>query len=193
MTHKQRQNLLQFLGYYVGAVDNLWGTMSRIAMEAFQRDQGLPVTGRGDNSTDAALLAAVAAWKSGKDINVPGTGDWWDEIEFFNRSEFKCTCGGRGCNGYPAEPRERLIRNAEAVRKHFGKPAIVSSGVRCQLRNSELPGSASNSLHLSGRAMDFGIPGVSAAQLEAYVKTLPEVHECYKIDESYVHMGVQKY
>lgn len=193
MTHKQRQNLLQFLGYYVGAVDNLWGTMSRIAMEAFQRDQGLPVTGRGDNSTDAALLAAVAAWKSGKDINVPGTGDWWDEIEFFNRSEFKCTCGGRGCNGYPAEPRERLIRNAEAARKHFGKPAIVSSGVRCQLRNSELPGSASNSLHLSGRAMDFGILGVSAAQLEAYVKTLPEVHEAYAIDGSYVHMGVEKY
>ena len=192
MTHKQRQNLLQFLGYDPGTPDNIWGDRSRRAMEAFQRDYGLPVTGAGNDTTDAALLDAVASWEPDRAEETTGD-DWWGEIEHFDRSEFKCTCGGRGCNGYPAEPRERLVRNADMARKHFGRPAIVSSGVRCQLRNSELPGSAANSLHLTGRAMDFAIPGVSSATLLAYVRTLPEVHEAYAIDDSSVHMGVQKY
>ena len=192
MTHKQRQSLLLFLGYNPGTPDNIWGDRSRRAMEAFQRDHGLPVTGTGNPITDEALLKAVSEWEPEKS-QTPGSGSWWDEIEYFDRSEFKCTCGGRGCNGYPAEPRERLVRNADMARKHFDRPAIVSSGVRCQLRNSELPGSADNSLHLTGRAMDFGIPGVSSATLLAYVRTLPEVHEAYAIDDSYVHMGVEKY
>ena len=192
MTHKQRQNLLQFLDYNPGTPDNIWGDQSQRAMGLFQYDFGLPVTGMGDPITDEALLKAVSEWEPEKS-QTPGSGSWWDEIEYFDRSEFKCTCGSRGCNGYPAEPRERLVRNADMARKHFGRPAIVSSGVRCQLRNSELPGSAANSLHLTGRAMDFGIPGVSSATLLAYVRTLPEVHEAYAIDDSYVHMGVQKY
>lgn len=187
MTIKQKQHLLGFLGYYSDAVDGIWGPNSQQAMRNFQAKYG--------GSEDAALLAAVSSWDPVvPDINVGNKSDsWWDDIEFFARSEFKCTCGGRGCSGFPAEPRERLVRNADAVRKNFGKPAIVSSGVRCELRNGELPGSAANSLHLSGRAMDIGIPGVSAAKLLAYIKTLPEVHEAYAIDECYVHMGVQKY
>ena len=120
------------------------------------------------------------------------SGDFWEEIEFFSREEFRCTCGGRGCDGFPAEPRERLVRNAEKARKHFGKAAIVSSGVRCRLRNGELPGSAANSLHLSGRAMDFCVSGVSSGRLLEYVKGLPEVEEAYAIDGSFVHMGVEK-
>ena len=192
MTHKQRQNLLQFLGYDPGTPDNIWGNQSQRAMGLFQYDFGLPVTGTGDPITDEALLDAVAHWEPERAGETTGD-DWWDEIEYFDRSEFKCTCGGRGCNGFPAEPRERLIRNADAARKHFGRPAIVSSGVRCQLRNSELPGSAANSLHLSGRAMDFGIPGVRSYELMQYLWTLPDVHECYQIDETYVHMGVEKY
>ena len=191
MTTEQKQNLLAFLGYYRAKVDGLWGEQSQRALEAFQADRGLAV-GKFTETTAKALLEAVAVWEP----DAPGTestGTFWDECPNFTRAEFKCTCGGRGCNGYPAEPRERLVRNAESARKHFGRPAIVSSGVRCQLRNSELPGSAANSLHLTGRAMDFGIPGVSSAALLAYVRTLPEVHEAYEIDGSYVHMGVEKY
>ena len=186
MNIEQKQHLLAFLGVYTGSVDGIWGPKSQKAMETVRAKYE-------DLDEEAALLEAVANWYPDEDLNSPITGSWWDEIEFFDRSEFKCTCGGRGCNGFPAEPRERLVRNADAARKHFGRPAIVSSGVRCQLRNSELPGSAANSLHLTGRAMDFGIPGVSAATIVNYVRTLPEVHECYAIDESHVHMGVQKY
>lgn len=193
MTTKQKQHLLAFLGYYTGDVDGIWGNLSQGALEAFQTAYGLPV-GQFTDATEQRLREVIG---SGEDVVISeketAIGTFWDEIEFFDRTEFKCTCGGRGCNGYPAEPRERLVRNADSARKHFGKPATVSSGVRCALRNSELPGSAANSLHLSGRAMDFGIPGVSSGDLMAYVRTLPEVHEAYAIDGCYVHMGVQKY
>lgn len=186
MTTKQKQNLLQFLGLYNGAIDGIWGPKSQEAMKKFTEEYNR-------DGDDDDLLTAVYNWTPDNETNHGNNGTFWDEIEHFDRSEFECTCKGRGCNGYPEEPRERLVRNADNTRKHFGRPAIVSSGVRCKLRNSELPGSAANSLHLTGRAMDFAIPGVSAATLEAYVRTLPEVHECYKIDGSYVHMGVQKY
>lgn len=195
MTDRQKQNLLQYLGYYTGAVDGIWGDLSRQATEAFQRDYQLTVDGDFGDATAKRILEVIASGEAPTAPEQPEetTGTFWDEIEFFEREEFKCTCGGRGCNGFPAEPRELLVRNADAARKHFGRPARVSSGVRCRLRNSELPGSAANSLHLTGRAMDFGIPGVSSGELLAYVRTLPEVHECYAIDGSYVHMGVQKY
>lgn len=85
------------------------------------------------------------------------------------------------------------MRNADTVRERFGKPMIPTSTVRCAAHNASLKGSAANSLHMRGKAMDFGIPGVSSATLLSYVRTLPEVHEAYAIDDSYVHMGVQKY
>ena len=191
MTAEQKQNLLAFLGYYTAKVDGIWGDQSQKALEAFQAEQGLAV-GKFTEATEKTLLAAVAAWEP-ETPETEETGTFWDECLNFTREEFKCTCGGRGCDGFPAEPRDRLVRNAQAARSHFGKPALVSSGVRCALRNSELPGSAANSLHLTGRAMDFCVEGVSANTLLAYVKTLPDVHEAYAIDGSYVHMGVEKY
>ena len=88
------------------------------------------------------------------------------------------------------EPEERLVRLADMVRQHFDAPATVSSGVRCQAHNDELPGSVPNSYHLRGKAMDFCVRGVPGATLLAYVKTLP-VHYAYQIGNSdFVHMDV---
>lgn len=189
MTTEQKQNLLAFLGYYKAKVDGIWGDQSQKALETFQAERGLSV-GKFTEETTKALLEAVADWEP----DIPeeeSTGTFWDEIEFFDRDEFRCTCGGRGCNGFPAEPRERLVRNAQAARKHFGRVARVSSGVRCRLRNGELPGSAANSLHMRGRALDFCVLGVSSAKLLTFVRTLPGIAEAYAIDGNYVHMGVR--
>lgn len=201
MNIKQIQNLLSYLGYYVGNIDGDWGDLSKTACTAFQKDfGGISVDGYAGSETQKALKHAVAydMFKTEpvpdeENVSNPDTGTFWDDIQYFDRSEFKCTCGGRGCNGFPAEPAEQLVRNAEAARKHFGRVANVSSGVRCQLRNSELPGSAANSLHMRGKAMDFSIRGIGSETLLAYVRTLPEVDEAYAIDGSYVHMGVLKY
>ena len=186
MTNRQKQHLLAFLGYYNGEVDGIWGEQSREATEAFQAGYSLAADGIFGQDTEARIREVIHTGEE------PKRGDFWKEIRFFTREEFRCTCGGRGCGGFPAEPAERLVRNGELAREHFGKAAEVSSGVRCALRNAELPGSAANSLHLRGKAMDFRIRGISAEALCAYVKTLPGVDEAYAIDSQYVHMGVEK-
>ena len=190
MTIRQKQHLLGYLGYYTGRVDGIWGPASRKAAAQFQRDHGLAQDADFGKESQKQIIRVIGNENGELE---KGEEKFWTEIKYFKREEFRCTCGGRGCDGFPEEPRERLVRNADQARIHFGRVAVVSSGVRCALRNSELPGSAANSLHLTGRAMDFAIPGVSSAKLLAYVKTLPEVHEAYAIDGSFVHMGVQKY
>ena len=112
----------------------------------------------------------------------------WEEIKYFTREEFKCPCPR--CGGFPVEPKKKLVKLADKVRGHFGAPALPSSGVRCQAHNDELPGSVPNSLHLTGRALDFMIVGKNAAQVLEYVWQQPEVNYAYDIDGTYVHMDV---
>lgn len=199
MTIEQKQHLLAYLGYYTIEVDGIWGKQSKQATGKFQRAFGLEPDGVFGEATEKAIRHAVCygmpelGEPEEPEAEAEKTGTFWDEIEFFEHEEFICTCGGRGCDGFPEEPCERLVRNLEQTRKHFGRPCRISSGVRCQLRNSELPGSAGNSLHMRGKAADFCILGLSAQEVLAYVKTLPDVHEAYAIDDSFVHMGVLKY
>lgn len=185
MTDRQKQHLLGYLGYYTAEVDGIWGPMSEKAAKDFQADAQLEEDKNFGEASQKKILAII----SGEE-QLEEPENFWQEIRYFRREEFRCTCRGRGCDGFPTEPAERLVRNAEAARIHFGKAAIVSSGVRCRLRNAELPGSAANSLHLRGYAMDFAVIGVSATKLLAFVQTLPGVAEAYAIDGSYVHMGV---
>ena len=188
MTNAQKQHLLAYLGFYDAEVDGIWGQKSQQATKDFQDAYMNGSDGIFGPATEARIREVI-----GKDERKEPAKDFWADIRFFQREEFRCTCGGRGCTGFPAEPAERLIRNAESARIHFGAVADVSSGVRCSLRNSELSGSAANSLHLRGKAMDFRIRGISAETLCAYVKTLPDVDEAYAIDSQFVHMGVKKY
>lgn len=185
MTVKQKQHLLGYLGFYTADVDGIWGELSRQATLAFQTRYMELADGIFGVETEQRIRRIIA---DGEDEVL-----FWDQIQYFKREEFCCTCCGRGCSGYPAEPDEQLVRNAESARCHFGAAADVSSGVRCPLRNSELAGSAENSLHLKGKAMDFRVRGIDAKTLCDYVKTLPQVDEAYAIDEQFVHMGVKKY
>lgn len=189
MTVKQKQALLLFLGYYVGEVDGSWGTLSKTATKAFQQDHGLKADGVFGSDTEKAVLAAVAKNET-KKTEEPKSGDFWDEIVYFDRSEFACHCGGKYCNGFPAEPKEKLIRVADKIRKAKKAPATVSSGVRCQTHNANV-GGVSNSRHLQGKAMDFCVAGLSANQLLAEVKKYPEIRYAYAIDSSFVHMDIE--
>ena len=50
MTTRQRQNLLQYLGYYSGIPDGEYGPLTRKAVERFQEDfGGIPVFDWGEN------------------------------------------------------------------------------------------------------------------------------------------------
>lgn len=185
MTIEQAQCLLKYLGYYVGAINGKNGTLTKVATKAFQKDfGGISVDGVIGHQTEKAMKHAVAYG-----ITVKSSCDFWDEIEYFTRDEFACPCPR--CGGFPAEPKEKLVRMAEQVRKHFDSAALVSSGVRCQEHNDELSGSVPNSRHILGKAVDFRIKGKSGAAVLAYVQTLPGVRYAYNIDGTYVHMDIE--
>jgi hypothetical protein len=195
MTIKQRQNLLAYLGYYVGEIDGIWGTLSNTATKAFQKDffqMDSKANGTCDDETEKALTHAVAYGMPAKKVEVntkeetvkEATGTFWDKVKYFKKSEFACKCG---CGA--DEMDETLIRVADRARGYFGKPILVSSGRRCATHNAKV-GGVSNSRHLSGKAMDFSVSGKSAAQVLEYVQKQPEIRYAYAIDSSYVHMDV---
>ena len=191
MTTKQRQCLLAYLGYYTGELDDIYGSGTRTAVTAFQEAAGIGVDGVAGAQTDEALIRAVAEGKpmaqaNGQTADRPTTGSYWDRIRYFRRSDafIGCSCGK--CGGFPAEPTERLMLAADAVREHFGAPVIPTSTVRCREHNAAVGGVAT-SRHMAGRAMDFWVKGRSSNQVLAFVRTLNPSF-AYAIDDRAVHM-----
>jgi hypothetical protein len=164
MTIKQRQNLLAYLGYYVGNIDGIWGQLSEIATKAFQKDFGLKVDGICGPDTEKALKHAVSYGMPVKEQSK----DEWDAL-YFKKSEFRCKCGK--CGGFPVEPDEGLVKLLDKIRGHFGVPVTVNSGIRCKTHNANV-GGASGSQHLYGTAADIVVKGVSPKQVAAYAETL---------------------
>lgn len=197
MTAKQRQHLLAFLGYYVGNVDGEWGALSKTACTAFQKDfGGIKVDGFGGTETDKALCHSVAygmpAKKVDKSEKEDITGTFWDEIEYFTRDEFKCKCGGKYCNGYPAEPDERMVKIADQLRKNLGVPINIVSGLRCKTWNA-IQGGVVNSQHMYGEAADIYAKGVPQSLVEAELDKIGGVRYHYAIKGSNnVHFDVPK-
>lgn len=174
MTNKQKQCLLSYLGHYSGAIDGIWGPQSRQAEEAFRLRRGL---GDGDGLEDA-LRKAVAE----------DPEDWWEGIVHFRREEFACKCG-RYCDGWPAEMDRTVVEAADALRSHFGVPAIVSSGLRCPAHNTN-SGGVVGSRHLRGKAIDLKVVGKSSREVLSYVQSLPQIRYAYAINGQYIHMDV---
>ena len=199
MTVKQSQCLLGYLSYYTGPIDGQWGEMSTAACKAFQRDYGLDPDGICGTKTQKMLVAAVAGTAAKverpesepADTDKPQTGTWWDNIKWFTRDEFKCKCGGRYCNGYPAEMQEAVVKIADAAREHLGKPAHVISGLRCQQWNAH-EGGVANSQHMYGEAIDLRIDGVDSETLRQFVATQPGHRYSYRINSTNVHFDINK-
>ena len=176
MTTKQRQHLLAFFGYYVGNVDGEWGALSKTACTAFQKDfGGIKVDGFGGTETDKALKHAVAYGMPAKEDTSTkeenATGNFWDGIKHFKRSEFACKCG-KYCNGYPAEIDMKMVKIADAIRERIRKPISVNSGLRCKTHNANV-GGVSNSQHLYGTAADLGCPiGCTPSQMASIAEEI---------------------
>ena len=65
-TVKSTQTFLAALGYNPGPADGILGFQTRNAIEAFQRDHGLPVTGEvSSNKMRVLLLQEMARQKAG--------------------------------------------------------------------------------------------------------------------------------
>ena len=192
MTIKQRQNLLAYLGYYVEKVDGIWGTLSKTACAAFQKDWELAADGCGNSETDKALKQAVAKdlFKKEPMEEKTETGGFWDNIRYWKREEFRCKCGGKYCNGFPAEPDRTLVELVDDLRHIAGRPGHASSGLRCKTWNS-IQGGVADSRHMSGKALDFCIEGLSGVQLLARAQADKRTRYAYIIDGQWVHVDVK--
>lgn len=188
MTNKQKQCLLCFLGYYDGKIDGDFGPASKGATMGFQEDYGLEPDGIFGPKTEEMILKAVAG--EAKPVEKKPVESGWDGIKYFKKDEFKCKCGGKYCNGFPAEVSMKLVKIADEVRENFGKPITVSSGVRCEKHNANVGGVA-NSRHKKGKAMDFRVSGIPASIVLPYVQNKSGIRYAYEIDSNHVHMDVE--
>lgn len=198
MDNKQRQHLLAYLGYYVMEVDGIWGSGSREACRRFQEDRGITVDGYGDPETDKALRYAVYNGLEKPEPSIEDevisetetpTGTFWDHIRYWTREEFRCRCGGKYCDGFPAEPDQTLVELVDDLRADAGRPGHPSSGLRCETWN-RIQGGVADSRHRKGKALDFYIEGLSGSQLLARAQADPRTRYAYIIDGQWVHVDV---
>lgn len=96
------------------------------------------------------------------------------------------------CVGKREDPTERLMAAADSIREELG-PMVPSSVRRCQEHNDELSGSAKNSRHIMGKAMDFNCPKSTPAQIEACLarkKNAGEIRYWYRMSSGWYHFDI---
>ena len=163
-------------------VDGLAGDKTVAATVRYQQKAGLAADGQAGEKTRASLFGSSST------VTNETVCDF-SKIKHFKRAEFACKCG-KYCDGYPTEMKQIVVNVADRIREHFGKPVIVSSGVRCTQHNKNV-GGVSNSRHLYGKAMDICVQGVPSSTLLAYIKQQPEIAYTYAIDSNYCHMDIK--
>ena len=164
---KELQQLLNKHGFNL-AVDGIIGNETINAIKSIQSKKGLKVDGIAGADTIKALKGSTSVSKID-----------WTEFEYFKREEFKCQCGGKYCNGYPAEMNPKLVNILEKLRAYFGKPITITSGLRCKQHNAAV-GGVSNSMHQYGKAADIYISGVDKAKIKA---------KAYELGAAYCYYG----
>ena len=195
----QRQMNLKFLNFYKGQVDGIEGKLTKQAYADFQRAFKLAVDGIYGTKTDSLLTETIKSIQSkinAKSDGIAGNETinkckeyqkannlvvdgicgkitrakmqelTWNDIKYFKKEEFTCKCGC-GSNNIQL----KVVKVADEIREHFGKPAIVTSGTRCVKHNKEV-GGVVNSRHLVGKAIDLYIEDVDGGTLVNYAKQL---------------------
>lgn len=194
MTVKQKQLLLAWLDCLPAeAVDGIWGPQSAQATAKAQKKLGLVDDGVWGDQTDAAIRELIYKGEDLPEEPEGESGTFWDHIRYWRREEFRCRCGEYHdpyCDGFPVEPDQTLVELADDLRHQFGAPAHRSSGIRCVQHNKDSNG-VWNSRHLSGKALDFFIEGVSGQRLLAAAQADPRTNYAYIIEGQYVHVDVK--
>lgn len=182
----RQQCFLAGLGYYKLkrkdgslALDGIYGPATQTAIYNFQlahkkRPDGttLVVDGYWGPATEAALREVIAKNEEPQTPEL-GTDTTIVGYKWVSKEMFKCRCGGRYCNGWPAEPQKAELDLLERIGEHYQKPIRPHSGLRCKRWNADPQvGGAPTSKHLYGMAMDFHIDGVSPKELYDYCDSL---------------------
>lgn len=132
--------------------DGVVGNNTIVKLKEYQKKNGLAVDGICGKNTIAKLNAKPSLS--------------WNDIKHFKKSEFTCKCGC-GLNNIQLE----VVKVADEIREHYGKPCIVNCGTRCTKHNKEV-GGVTNSRHLIGKAIDLKVSGIDGGTLLNYTKQL---------------------
>ena len=222
---KQRQTNLKFLNYYKKDIDGIEGTGTKEAYRAFQKDYDLTADRIYGKNTDAKLITVIKEIQNKIGTSADGVAGnntieklkeyqrknglavdgicgkntiaklnakpslSWNDIKYFKKSDFNCPC----CNKNNIEL--EVVKIADEIREHFGKPCIVNSGTRCTKHNKEV-GGVTNSRHLIGKAMDIKVSGIDGGTLVNYTKQLVKqgkLRYTYRItaNGTAVHIDIQ--
>lgn len=186
MTIKQKQAVLAYFGCYENAIDGIWGPKSVEGTKKLQKLLGIGCDGIFAGQTEAAARKQI-----GEGVQPEEEGpeaDFWAGIQYWSREEFRCRCGEYNarplCDGFPAEPDRTLVELVEDIRAKAGAPAHRSSGIRCP-RHNEASGGVRNSRHLSGKALDFYVEGLSGQALLELALADGRTNYAYRIRDGY--------
>ena len=197
LSPKQKQQFLCFFDCLEESqIDGIWGKQSKEATVKLQRKLGIKDDGLFGAGTEDACFEALLSEESLPDIEdvitIPPTGDFWDEIEFFDKEEMRCKCGGRYCGGYPHEIQPLLMQILDRARKWSGHPIVIISGLRCDDWN-RIQGGVDNSQHKYGEAVDVYFYGKTPAEALAWLQDQPDVRYAYPISGcSNIHFDIHK-
>lgn len=104
--------------------------------------------------------------------------------EHFRLEEFACN------NSEAVIISEKLCYVLEAIRSHFGKPIIITSGYRTPEYNIKV-GGAAKSQHMLGLAADIKIKGVKPSDIASYARILMPTYGGIGIYSSFTHIDVR--
>ena len=168
------QRNLNFLGYNAGAEDGKVGNQTRTATKSFQKDFKLSQDGIIGEKTSSMLLYVVKRSQNILGVTPDGLAgaetnkahNEFRNIKYFKRNEFTCKCGC-GFNHIDIS----LVKMLDKIREHYGKPIVITSGVRCVTHNRKV-GGTSQSYHVKNKAADFYVKGVNVYEVLRFCQTL---------------------
>ncbi|KAF5078874.1 Zinc D-Ala-D-Ala carboxypeptidase [anaerobic digester metagenome] len=176
---KKIQTALNDRGYGPLKIDGRDGPKTKKAIAAFQKDAGLEPDGLVGPLTENRLFREQLSV-----ISLDGDGS----TAHFARAEFACDCQGAYCDGYPGAMDLGLMLKLEALRNALDNPVVITSGLRCQTRNSEV-GGIPQSKHLSGQAADLYAPGLLITRVASIAASLGLTTILYP-EQGFVHCEV---
>ncbi len=198
LTIRQQQMNLKYLGYYNDKIDGIKGKNTIAAIKAFQKEYGLVVDGIFGTKTNAKMVQVIKQEQVRLGVAEDGVAGEittkarnnqlsWDNIKYFQKSEFTCKCGC-GLNNMDL----KLVKIVDDIREYFGQPCIVNSGTRC-IRHNKKVGGVPNSRHLNGKAIDIYVKGISGTTLLAYARQLVSqgrLRYTYLIGGNAIHVDI---
>lgn len=183
---KEYQTYLKKIGLYTKEIDGIIGSGTKKAIYQFNT---IFLNVKNDiytENTDRLLKIIYNAYSK----SVYMTDDLWQYFKNFKKTEYKCKCKGKYCNGYPHEISIHIVMADQYARNIYGKSVSITSGLR-DIKWNDIQGGTDNSVHPKGQASDSGINEVKASTLRTTYKELAFVYYAYDITSKYVHKSVR--